>query len=186
MISAYIRKYLLYCVTTIVLVVGAGCQTSEPTQSPQGDANMSIQLTSPAFDEGEPIPQQYTCDGADVSPALNWSGVPDGTQNLTLIVDDPDAPGKTWVHWVVYDLPADLDGLQEGSFAGGVQGSNDFGNTSYGGPCPPGSSAHRYFFKLYALDTQLDLDTGATKAQVEEAMQGHIIAQGQLMGTYSR
>jgi Raf kinase inhibitor-like YbhB/YbcL family protein len=171
---------------TIILILGAGCRASAPTQTPQGEADMSIQITSPAFEAGGTIPSKYTCDGADVSPPLNWSGVPDGAQSLALIVDDPDAPAKTWVHWVLHDLSPGIGGIEEGDFAGGVQGRNDFGNVGYNGPCPPGSSSHRYFFKLYALDARLGLDTTATKRQVEDAMKGHILSQGQLMAKYGR
>lgn len=152
---------------------------------------MSIQITSAAFTEGNPIPKKYTCDGEDASPPLTWSGVPAGAKSLALIADDPDAPVGTWVHWVIFNLPPTLTGLQEGTtktptVEGGVQGNNDFRKTGYGGPCPPRGKPHRYFFKLYALDTSLSLEPGATKAEVEKAMRGHILAQGQLMGTYSR
>ena len=151
-----------------------------------------IQLTSAAFQEGEPIPVQYTCDGTNISPPLAWAGIPGGTNSLAMIVDDPDAPGRTWVHWVVYQISPDLTGLPEGlvkySNAGGTgtAGKNDFNKLGYGGPCPPKGKPHRYFFKLYALDADLELQQGATKTQLEAAMQGHILAQGQLMGTYGR
>jgi len=151
-----------------------------------------IQLTSAAFQEGKPIPVQYTCDGTNISPPLAWAGVPGGTKSLALIVDDPDAPGRTWVHWVVYQVSPDLMGLPEGlvnySNAGGIgtAGKNDFNKLGYGGPCPPKGKPHRYFFKLYALDTDLELQQGTTKTQLEATMQGHILAQGQLMGTYGR
>ncbi len=151
-----------------------------------------IQITSAAFKDGGTIPVQYTCDGKNISPPLQWTDIPGGTKSLALIADDPDAPAKTWVHWVVYHISPDLAGLPEGlvkySNEGGigVAGKNDFGNLGYGGPCPPGGKPHRYFFKIYALDTPLDLQQGATKAQVESAMQGHILAQGQLIGTFGR
>jgi Raf kinase inhibitor-like YbhB/YbcL family protein len=147
---------------------------------------MTIQLTSSAFKEGEAIPRRYTCDGENLSPALSWSGVPQGTASLALIVDDPDAPAGTWVHWVLADLPVDLPGLPESAPGSGVEGVNGFRKTGYGGPCPPRGSTHRYYFKLYALDKTLGLKTGMSKADVEKAMQGHILAQGQLMGRYSR
>ena len=152
---------------------------------------MEIKLTSAAFKEGQPIPRQYTCVGVNVSPPLEWSDVPKNAKTIAIIADDPDAPAGTWVHWVLYDLPAENIGLvenlpaTENLKAGGFQGVNDFGKIGYGGPCPP-SGTHRYFFKLYALDNYLSLKVGATKAQVEKAMEGHIVAQGQLMGTYSR
>ncbi|MDW8326466.1 MAG: YbhB/YbcL family Raf kinase inhibitor-like protein [Anaerolineales bacterium] len=153
---------------------------------------MPLQLTSAAFTEGSPIPAQYTCDGRDVSPPLRWSGAPEGVRSFALIADDPDAPAGTWVHWVLYNLPANTIELPEGippteSVAGGGrQGRNDFGRLGYGGPCPPRGKPHRYFFKLYALDTMLDLPARATKQDVERAMRGHILAEGQLMGTYQR
>ena len=152
---------------------------------------MDFKLTSTAFQEGQPIPRQYTCDGVNVSPPLEWSGAPPAAKTFAIICDDPDAPSGTWVHWVVYDLPAENIGLvenlppTENLKAGGFQGTNDFGKIGYGGPCPP-SGTHRYFFKIYALDNYLSLKVGATKAFVEKAMEGHIVAQGQLMGTYSR
>ena len=147
---------------------------------------MTLQVSSTAFAEGGTIPKKYTCDDVNVSPALAWSGVPQGTRSLALIADDPDAPVGTWVHWVLYDLPADLTSLPEGAQGLGTQGTNDFRRSGYGGPCPPKGPAHRYYFKLYALDTQLNLKAGATKADVEKVMKGHILAQGQLMGKYGR
>jgi len=147
---------------------------------------MTLQLTSPAFTEGGAIPAKFTCTGANVSPALAWSGAPDGVQTFTLIMDDPDAPRGTWVHWVVFDLPGDLSGLPEGVGQDvGIQGANSYGRTGYAGPCPP-SGTHRYFFKLYALDTALSLRAGASKEDVLRAMDGHILAQAQLMGTYRK
>jgi Raf kinase inhibitor-like YbhB/YbcL family protein len=155
------------------------------------DTKMEIKLTSTAFKEGQPIPSTYTCDGVNVSPPLEWSGVPKSARTITIIADDPDAPGGMWVHWVLYNLPADNIGLVENLpaaeklVAGGFQGKTDFGTIGYGGPCPP-SGTHRYFFKIYALDGDLSLTAGATKAEVEKAMEGHIVSQGQLMGTYRR
>lgn len=153
---------------------------------------MSIELTTTAFPQGSPIPRQYTGDGANHSPPLQWSSPPAGTQSIALICDDPDAPRGTWVHWVLYNLPADARELEEGVPAtatlpsGAMQGKNDFGNIGYGGPAPPRGKPHRYFFKLYALAVPLHLKSGATKAQLESAMKGHILAEGQLMGTYQR
>jgi hypothetical protein len=128
----------------------------------------------------------FTCDGQDISPALSWDSLPAGTKSLALIMDDPDAPIGTWVHWVLYNLPSDQSGLSEGVNRIGIDGKNSWGKTGYGGPCPPKGKSHRYFFKLYALDTALSLPTGASKAEVEKAMQGHILGQGQLMGRYAR
>jgi Raf kinase inhibitor-like YbhB/YbcL family protein len=155
---------------------------------------MGLSLVSSAFKETGAIPRKYTCDGADLSPPLAWSGVPEGTAALALIADDPDAPGGTWVHWVLYDVPATLSALPEGvapverpsELAGAVQGSNDSRRLGYSGPCPPPGPAHRYFFKLAALATKLDLGPGASKQQVERAMSHHVLATAQLMGTYAR
>lgn len=150
-----------------------------------------MQLISPVFHSQGSIPPQYTCDGQDLSPPLRWDDVPTATQSLALICDDPDAPGRTFVHWVVFNLPADCRSLPEGVpntptlSEGGSQGINDFGKLGYGGPCPPRGS-HRYFFKLYALDRVLNLQPGATKSQVTAAMQDHILAEAELMGYYER
>ena len=152
----------------------------------------TIQLTSSAFKEGGAIPAKYTADARDLSPPLKWSGVPAGAKSLVLIVDDPDAPVGTWVHWVLYDLPPATSDLPEdqpkGQYLPGNarQGLNDFKRLGYGGPSPPPGKAHRYFFKLYALDTLLDLKPGLSKKDIERAMEGHILSQGQLMGTYKR
>ncbi len=151
-----------------------------------------LNLESTAFKPGGDIPRKFTCDGSDASPALSWNEPPAGTRSFALISDDPDAPVGTWVHWVVYDLPAGARQLAEGIpkenelQGGGRQGVNDFGNVGYGGPCPPPGKPHRYFFKLYALDTMLNLESGATKQTVEQAMKGHILAQAELMGRYHR
>lgn len=150
-----------------------------------------MKIVSSAFASAQPIPQKYTCDGPDVSPALSWSDVPQGTKSFALIADDPDAPMGTWVHWVIFNLPAQTNFLPEGvaktdSAAGAIQGRNDFGKVGYGGPCPPAGKPHRYFFKLYALDTTLALRAGAKKQDVEKAMQGHALGQAELMGTYQR
>jgi Raf kinase inhibitor-like YbhB/YbcL family protein len=153
---------------------------------------MTLQVSSPAFQEGETIPKQYTADGKDVSPALRWSGAPEGTKTFALVCEDPDAPRGVWTHWVVYNLPADTPELREGVPpdgelpGGGRQGKNDFGKTGYGGPSPPRGKPHRYFFKVYALDTALDLPAGATRAQLLAALKGHALAEGQLMGLYGR
>jgi Raf kinase inhibitor-like YbhB/YbcL family protein len=152
---------------------------------------MEIKITSSAFSEGDMIPKRYTCDSEDVSPDLAWSGIPQGTKSIALICDDPDAPMGTWVHWVLFNLPAESTELPAAIPSdktlsnGAVHGKNDFGRLGYGGPCPPGGT-HRYYFKLYALDTQLNLASGITKNQLLDAMEGHILAQGQLMGKYKR
>lgn len=153
---------------------------------------MQIQLSSAAFNDGGTIPVAYTCDGGNVSPPLSWTNVPADTQSLVLIVDDPDAPSGTWVHWVIFNMAPTVSSLSEGASSPGSRdsfgtaGTNSFRQSGYGGPCPPKGKPHRYFFKLYALDRKLELKSGASKADVEKAMQGHILTQGQLMGTYGR
>ncbi len=148
-------------------------------------------LTSTAFADGQRIPATYTCDGENVSPPLAWTDPPVGTKSFALISDDPDAPVGTWVHWVVYNVPPSVRQLPDAFPSdkarpdGTRQGLTDFGRIGYGGPCPP-SGTHRYFFKLYALDTVLSLPPGATKAKLEEAMQGYTLSQAQLVGTYRR
>jgi Raf kinase inhibitor-like YbhB/YbcL family protein len=152
---------------------------------------MALKISSPAFEHGQGIPVPYTGDGADHSPPLVWEAPPPGTRSLVLLVEDPDAPRGTWVHWVLFNLPPDALGLDEGVRAGtlptgAVQGRNDFGKLGYGGPAPPAGKPHRYFFRLYALDTTLSLPSGSSHAQVTAAMHGHVLAQGELMGTYQR
>ncbi|NOZ93447.1 MAG: YbhB/YbcL family Raf kinase inhibitor-like protein [Acidobacteria bacterium] len=146
----------------------------------------SFRISSPAFGEGQPIPADYTADGSDVNPPLEIRGVPAGARSLALIMDDPDAPRGTWVHWVVWNIPADTAMIPADSVpVGAVQGRNSWGRTAYGGPAPP-SGTHRYFFKLYALDTTLDLPPSTDKAGLLAAMKGHVLGEAQLMGTYSR
>jgi len=152
----------------------------------EGIAMETLTITSPAFGTGELIPSKFTCDGQDVNPALAIGNVPAGTKSLALIMDDPDAPNGTWVHWVLWNIDPATREIRENSVpAGAKPGTNDFRKTSYGGPCPP-PGTHRYFFKMYALDTMLDLGSGATKAALEKAMRGHILGQGELMGRYKR
>jgi len=164
------------------------CLSRVAAQGPPND----LTLSSAAFSPGAEIPKQHTCDGADLSPPLGWRGTPQGTKSIALIVDDPDAPAGTWVHWVLYDLPGDSVVL-----AGGVpkkdtlvsaakQGVNDFRTVGYAGPCPPPGKLHHYFFKLYALDAPLGLSPHATKADVLQAIEGHILAHAELVGTYKR
>ena len=140
-------------------------------------------VKSPAFANNGFIPTKYTCDGEDVNPSISIEGIPDGTQSLTLIVDDPDAPMGTWDHWIVWNIPPS-EKIEENSVPG-VEGLNDFRKHSYGGPCPP-SGTHRYFFKIYALDTKLNLNANTRKKDLEKAMQSHILAKGELVGRYSR
>ncbi len=182
----------------ILLVSGilfCACQNNDSKQKEEpkdtGGNQMAFKITSPAFKEGELIPKKFTCDSSDISPALNWSGAPETTRSFALICDDPDAPMGTWVHWVLYNLPPNLSGLAEAIphsdtlTNGARQGITDFGRPGYGGPCPP-RGTHRYFFKLYALDTMLTLEGKVTKDDIEAAMKGHILAQCQLMGRYKR
>jgi Raf kinase inhibitor-like YbhB/YbcL family protein len=166
---------------------------SEQWTQKEGEAILKqISISSDAFENGGSLPVDYTRDGDDCSPALSWEGLPEGTRSIALIVDDPDAPGKTWVHWVIYNIPASRNGLPSGVAKnntlddGSLQGMNDFGKIGYGGPCPPAGKPHRYVFKVYALDTTLSLKSGAAKAQLEAAMSGHILAQGELIGKYGR
>ena len=155
---------------------------------PQGGR---MRIESSSFGQGQPIPEKYTCDGEDASPDLRWSGIPPATKSFALIADDPDAPAGTWVHWVIYNIPAGSHELAAGmskaaTTSAGVQGVNDFRQIGYGGPCPPPGKPHRYLFKLYALDTQLSLKARATKQDIEAAIEGHIVASAELMGTYKR
>jgi hypothetical protein len=175
---------------SLVALVAAGMFAA---QTPRGKGGtVSLTLSTTEFQYGGTVPKKCTCDGADVSPALVWNNPPFGTQSFALIVDDPDAPGGTWVHWVLYDLPPETRNLaenvpkQENLGNGARQGRNDFRRIGYNGPCPPPGAAHRYFFKLYALDAKLNLKPGATKAEVERAMTGHVLAQGELVGRYKR
>lgn len=153
---------------------------------------MAFELTSGAFVEGALIPKKHTCEGEDLSPPLRWSNPPPGARSFALIADDPDAPGGTWVHWVMFNIPIDIRGLAEGLPAqetlsnDAQQGFTDFKRVGYGGPCPPPGKPHRYYFKLYALDRELSLKPRATKAQVIEAMKGHVLAEAQLMGRFGR
>ena len=149
---------------------------------------MTFKLDSPAFAEGATIPVDFSCDGQNKSPQLRWSGAPANTRSFALIVDDPDAPGGTFTHWVLFDIPASASQLAESDTATGVSGASGFGTAGYGGPCPPkGRGAHRYFFKLYALDVEsLNLKAGASRSNVEAAIKGHVIGQAQLMGRFER
>ncbi len=173
----------------VLCVVGL-CACARDAEPP-GKGIKGFEITSRAFAHEGMIPARYTCDGDDVSPPLEWTDPPAGTASLALIVDDPDAPTRTWVHWVVFNLPSDTRGLPENMPPdaempdGSLQGKNSWPKTGYGGPCPP-SGTHRYYFKLYALDTTLDLDPGATKGQVLAAIEGHVLTETQLMGRYAR
>ena len=153
---------------------------------------MALKLISPSFKEGEAIPKRFSCEGDDISPELHWTGLPNNTKSLALICEDPDAPVGIFIHWVIYNIPPEKERLPENmpndekAFDGIIQGKNSFGNIGYGGPCPPSGSSHRYVFKLFALDTELDLEPGATKQKLLDAIKGHILDETALMGTYKR
>src|SRR5437764_6899682 len=177
------------------LILLFACRSSSaPTaadQAMKGAGTMAFTLQSSAFQNGGSIPKKFTCEAADVSPELAWSGAPEKTQSFALIADDPDAPMGTWVHWVIYDLPPNAAKLSEAvpkqeQAASSTQGKNDFGKIGYGGPCPPPGKPHRYFFKLYALKTKLNLKPGVPRRDVENAMRGHVIGQAEVMGKYGR
>lgn len=145
-----------------------------------------VNILSPAFDNNKKIPSKYTCDGENISPPLSFSNISQNTKSLVLIVDDPDAPSKTWVHWVIFNISPEISEIAEGSApTGAIEGMTDFGSTGYGGPCPP-SGVHRYVFKLYALDSMLDLPKTATKEDIEKKMNGHVLEKAELIGLYER
>lgn len=160
----------------------------EKSTSPRGPAVFVIKTT--AFSEGGLIPRKYTCDGEDISPALTWTNAPAGTQSFALVADDPDAPAGTWTHWILWNIPQEKTALPEGvrkqeTLGDGTrQGRNDFKHIGYGGPCPPRGKPHRYFFKLYALGAKLDVKPGASRNELEHAMQGHVLSHAELMGRY--
>ena len=179
--------------STFAMLFGfVSCLALGAANGPHGGDPVSFELKSADFTTGSTIPQQFTCVGADISPALEWNGAPASTQSFALIADDPDAPVGNWVHWVLYNLPANVHSLpqnfpkSEKAPDGSLQGHNDFGKIGYGGPCPPPGKSHRYFFKLYALDTHLALKPGASKKDLERAMQSHILAQAETMARFSR
>lgn len=187
--------------SVVVAVPSETAEAPAPTAAPTDaqaaatvpEFSTSFELTSTAFTQGEPIPEKFSCQGEDVSPPLTWGDPPAGTQSLALIMDDPDAPGGTWDHWILFNISPDKRELQENLPITGKNvdpqaifvGKNSWGRAEYGGPCPP-SGTHRYFFKLYALDTVIDLLPGASKKELLQAMDGHILAQAELMGTFSR
>ena len=189
-----VRDLLIVSALTIFtfLIPPDDSRGDDKTPSKKETIRMAIDLSSPAFSEGKPIPLKYTCDGPDISPPLSWKNLPEGTNSLALICDDPDAPGGTWVHWILYGMGENVKELPEKVPTtpvlsnGARQGTNDFKRLGYGGPCPPRGGAHRYYFKLYALDSELSLNPGATKKDLLNVMDGHILSEGQLMGTYKR
>jgi Raf kinase inhibitor-like YbhB/YbcL family protein len=171
---------LAVALACLLLIPGSLCAADPKEGKPM------IKVSSSAFAEGQTIPRTFTCDADDINPPLTLSGVPAGAKSLVLIMDDPDAPRGTWTHWLVWNIDPATKEIREHSVpAGAAQGRNDFGKTPYGGPCPP-SGVHRYFFKVYALNLALPLKEGASRKELEKAMHGHVIAEGQLMGKYSR
>jgi Raf kinase inhibitor-like YbhB/YbcL family protein len=189
------KRALFVLLIGVALSVSVGCggggKSAPAPAEGRGGQQLTMSLTSTAFAAGESIPAKYTCDGENVSPPLEWDEPPTGTRSLALIMDDPDAPSGEFVHWVIYDLPPTLRGLPEGVSTderpsqGGTNGKNGANVMGYTGPCPP-SGAHRYFFRLYAIDYRLDASPGLSKSQLLQAMAGDILAQGELIGVYSR
>lgn len=190
--GATIGKQLFFILAALIVFcsIMSACTGVEPAT--QEEVKMVLSLSSTAFEEEDKIPVTYTCDGQDISPPLVWGDPPQVTGVFALIVDDPDAPGGVFTHWVLFNLPATFHQLGEGIPAqeqlenGTLQGKNDFSRIGYGGPCPPHGRAHRYRFTIYALDQSVDLKPGSSKKQLLDAMKGHILAQGQLIGTYQR
>jgi Raf kinase inhibitor-like YbhB/YbcL family protein len=184
------RQIMWFSIIGLVLI--CGCQQKGQNGSMDtGGRKMNMKVTSAAFEEGASIPKKFTSDGDNISPQIAWTGIPTDTKSIALICDDPDAPIGLFTHWVLFNLPADTKELSEGVQTqktlpnGAKQGANDAGKIGYTGPCPP-SGTHRYFFKVYALDTEVKLDPGIRVTQLQKAVQGHILAEGQLMGIYSR
>jgi Raf kinase inhibitor-like YbhB/YbcL family protein len=187
--SAKVKRRIF--LSLIICSVPAGAWTAIAKVMAPPEPVKKMTLSSVAFKDGGPIPAEYTCDGKNISPPLTWTGVPENTQSLALIVDDPDATGGVWTHWMVFNLPADTLNLQE-NFAKSPtaqtakQGRNDFKQTGYGGPCPPSGKTHRYYFKIFALDTMLNLPPDASRKDIDAAMAKHVLSVGQMMGTYQR
>lgn len=184
------KNIIKLLIITLFIILSVFLLVKSSLKAPSKEVN-GMKISSPAFEHNDTIPSKYTCDGEDISPPLVFEEIPENTVSLALIADDPDAPMGTWVHWVMYNIPATSGGLAENIPPdselkdGSLQGITDFRRIGYGGPCPP-SGAHRYFFKLYALDKKLDLPSGAAKQQVEAAIKGHIIAQDHIIGIYKR
>jgi Raf kinase inhibitor-like YbhB/YbcL family protein len=185
------RSRIFYLLVSLACLFFFKDTTDKVYAKTRGGAEMAITITSTAFTDGGMIPREYTCDGRDISPPLAWDGVPEGTISLAIICDDPDAPVGTWVHWVLFNIPATVNKLPQSMLpdkvleSGARHGINDFRKFGYGGPCPPGGT-HRYYFKIYALDIELTQEPGLTKAELLKAMKGHILAEGQVMGRYKR
>jgi hypothetical protein len=188
------KRWIVSTLLLLSLVAGFSACGTEPEvelSPPEGEEIVAFELASPAFDHEGTLPPRYSCDGDNESPPIRWNDEPEGTESFALIMDDPDAPGRTFVHWVIYNLPPLAHSLETGVNGDAdlpepaTHGENSRGDTGYTGPCPPGGT-HRYFFKLYALDMELDLDPGATKQELLDAMDGHVLGQAELMGRYQR
>jgi Raf kinase inhibitor-like YbhB/YbcL family protein len=181
-------------VPVLALATGAGLAAAPADPKPEGKEGrrLKLQVTSTAFKQGEPIPAKHSCSGADVSPPLSIAGVPKETKSLILVVDDPDAPSGSWIHWILFGIPPQTVAIPEGTSAKGTSpvtaklGKNSWGKTEWGGPCPPPGGKHRYFFRVYAIDADLSVPRGASKPDLMRAIEGHILAQGELMGTFQR
>jgi Raf kinase inhibitor-like YbhB/YbcL family protein len=196
-----VRILTIPLIAVFVLLIGVGAVAcggnGDEVAPPPGDGNdtspegIEMELSSAAFEDGGAIPSDYTCDGQDISPALSWSGAPAGTQSFALIVDDPDSPSGDFTHWIIFNIPADTSALVVAVATAPLsvvveQGENDFGTIDYRGPCPPSGSSHHYCLALYALDITLELEAGATRVQLLDAMAGHVLAQAELVGVYQR
>jgi hypothetical protein len=196
--TALAASICLRLVMVIIAAMGPFTTQAQKSQTPEQKTKQQMAapagflLSSPAFMNGDNIPARFTCDGPNISPLLAWTAPPAGTQTFVLIMDDPDAPRHVWVHWLVYDIPAEVSGLPDNVPSkpeletGARQGTNDFHEQGYGGPCPPKNATHRYYFRLYALDTRLGVMPGGMRADIERTMQGHILAEVELMGRYAR
>jgi len=190
--NVYIGRPVALWVTLLAIIATGGIRCAPAVPTLPEDHEATLALSSPAFQAGENIPVKYTCDGQNISPPLTWGDGPQGTQSFALIMDDPDAPGGVFTHWLLFNLPADSRELPEGVphdnelVSGARQGKNSFNEIGYGGPCPPSGPAHHYRFSLYALDKHLELAAGASRQQVLDALTGHILASGLLIGMYQR
>lgn len=186
------RQYVFTVFLSVCCFVLLSCKPEQPHSETVLPTSITLDLSSPSFQQGQVIPIQLTCSGQDLSPELSWSAPPLETHTLALVMDDPDAPKGIWQHWLVYNIPGNIRSLSsaqpqnESLENSALQGLNDFKHLGYNGPCPPQGQNHRYFFRLYALNTRLDIAAGASRDELEQAMQGHILAQGELMGQFLR
>ena len=185
------KKDIITGITVVLVFFIAGCEFNNPAAGGKETA-MPIQVTSGSFQTNQVIPKKFTCDGENLSPSLAWSNLPVGSKSLAIVCEDPDAPAGNFLHWLIFNIDPVIGGLPEGvseksSVIGlALQGKNGFGKVGYGGPCPPRGATHRYFFRIYALDKTLELNSGAARPDLAKAMQGHVLGEGELMGLYSR